>query len=272
MRTLVEEDIIATNKNVYTQTNINLVNDPHGHDFFELFFVLKGSGIHLYNDAEIDVGVGDGYLLGLNDVHCLKPLSKDFVYTDIIFRKKIFQDCCNSFSPSLYSDISIKKYSNKFHLSNDDISILCQELDSYTNSSTNSEEKMFLEKRIAYRLILKIVEEQKITQSRYPIWVDRLTKSLSAPETFNLKLEQHMSNYSLAKTYMCRAFKKHTGYTIDQYYIRQKIIYANSLLTTTNYSISQICDMINIKNQSYFYRVYKAVYGVTPKKNRTVCK
>lgn len=55
------------------------------------------------------------------------------------------------------------------------------------------------------------------------------------------------------------------GMTITDYFNEQKMKYAYSLLRSSSYSIEQICERINFNNTSYFYRLFKKHFGVTPK-------
>ena len=55
------------------------------------------------------------------------------------------------------------------------------------------------------------------------------------------------------------------GITITDYFNEQKMKYAYSLLKSSSYSIEQICERINFNNTSYFYRLFKKQFGVTPK-------
>lgn len=70
------------------------------------------------------------------------------------------------------------------------------------------------------------------------------------------------------KLYLGRLFKKETGKSITDYINLQRLKYACQLLTTTNQSIISIASLTGFNNVTYFNRLFKNVYGVSPKTYR----
>lgn len=61
------------------------------------------------------------------------------------------------------------------------------------------------------------------------------------------------------------AFKYTLGLTVNKYMQQVKLEAAKKLLMTTDHNISQIVSMIGLNNRSYFSKVFKEKYGVSPK-------
>ena len=78
----------------------------------------------------------------------------------------------------------------------------------------------------------------------------------------------------LSESYLTKLFKKETGYSIGNYIRIKKIEYAKKLLKFTDYSISEISDMLCFTTQSHFIYVFRKNTGMTPKKYRDLryCK
>lgn len=60
-------------------------------------------------------------------------------------------------------------------------------------------------------------------------------------------------------------FKYLYNLTVNKYVQQTKLEAAKDLLTTTDYNISQIVGLIGLNNRSYFSKIFKEKYGVSPK-------
>ncbi|WP_024853957.1 helix-turn-helix transcriptional regulator [Mediterraneibacter gnavus] len=72
--------------------------------------------------------------------------------------------------------------------------------------------------------------------------------------------------------YINRIIKKLTGHTLVEY--NQKIVLqiAADYLKTTNININEICEKLGYTNRSFFNKIFKDQYGVSPSKYRTMSR
>lgn len=77
----------------------------------------------------------------------------------------------------------------------------------------------------------------------------------------------HMSN-----SHMCTFYKQETGSTINQYLTQIRMEKAKYYLKATNYSISDIAARVGYRESSYFGRIFKKTYDITPAEYRAQCK
>ena len=77
----------------------------------------------------------------------------------------------------------------------------------------------------------------------------------------------HMSN-----SHMCTFYKQETGGTINQYLTQVRMEKARYYLKATNYSISDIAARTGYRESSYFGRIFKKTYDLTPAEYRAQCK
>lgn len=69
-------------------------------------------------------------------------------------------------------------------------------------------------------------------------------------------------NYN--RDYLCRFFKKETGWTVQAYIHMLKLSKAKDLLTLSNESIGNIARAVGIQDERYFMRLFKQYEKLTP--------
>lgn len=72
----------------------------------------------------------------------------------------------------------------------------------------------------------------------------------------------------LAPAYVSHVFKKETGKGIVEYVAEEKMKYAKMLLKDKSMKVVQVARSCGYENQSYFNKLFKAHYGVTPTQYR----
>jgi AraC-like DNA-binding protein len=69
--------------------------------------------------------------------------------------------------------------------------------------------------------------------------------------------------------YLSRLLKKQTGHTFRELLQKRKLEQAAYLLSNTTLTTARIMEAIGYDNSSYFHRLFRAQYGVSPKKYRS---
>lgn len=77
-------------------------------------------------------------------------------------------------------------------------------------------------------------------------------------------LEEVAEYLHLNASYFSRLFKKETGKTFIEYVTRTKMERAKELLDQTAHPVSKICELLGYDNQSYFIKLFRSYYGMTP--------
>lgn len=72
----------------------------------------------------------------------------------------------------------------------------------------------------------------------------------------------------LNPVYLSHLFKKETGLPLNQFIQREKIREAQKMLAQSELSITEISELLQFSNQSYFTSIFKKLTGVTPKQYR----
>lgn len=80
----------------------------------------------------------------------------------------------------------------------------------------------------------------------------------------DFKVDDLCKEISMSKTKLYLKIKDITGGSYIELVKDLKMKKAAKLLTTTNYSISEIMDMVGIQSQSYFSKTFKSTFGKSP--------
>lgn len=236
----------------------------HRHDFIEFFYVFEGACTHILNGQRDHIHVGNAFLMTPNDYHrFIQTENSNFLHRDILIELNFFREMCSFFSPSFFEDLMQGKYHLQFNLSIEQMSRIENFIPNLNLDPTN--ENYYLSTRALTAFIINLVIEHSFQQTHnYPAWLTRLLSMLNAHENLAVDLAQIIAHFSYSKEYMRRSFKKYLGMTMTDYFNKQKMLYAHSLLQTTTYSIEKICELIGFTNVSYFYQLFKKTFHITP--------
>ena len=83
-----------------------------------------------------------------------------------------------------------------------------------------------------------------------------------------IHLAEIAASLGISDSYLSRLFKKETGIRLQDYIVQIRLERAANLLTYSNEAIPRIAEYVNFPSQSYFGKVFKEKYGVTPRQFR----
>ena len=84
----------------------------------------------------------------------------------------------------------------------------------------------------------------------------------------SLTLDDMARQTGFSREYFCRFFKQHMGITFLRYLNEVRISHAGRLLMNTDMSISEVMSESGFTNQTIFNRLFKEIYGMTPRQSR----
>lgn len=254
---LSEKDIFFNSKSISTQLIKYMDTKYHYHDFFEFFYVVSGEAIHNLNGKRTKIEQGQAFLLLPEDHHSFEYGNKEFLHRDLLIKKNLFKSICDQYSPTLFDEILSRKYSLSFIPNNSNL-ISLEKLSENLEMALTKSNKL-LEKQICYEIIGTIIFSGTNNIDQNNEKVARLVKVLSSPDFFKYDINDilQMENVGYCREYICRLFKKITGTTMTTFFNTNKIEYAITLKQTGFYSNNDIREIVNIPNESYFYKLLK---------------
>lgn len=133
---------------------------------------------------------------------------------------------------------------------------------------------IFLEAKV-YEMLAKqisqFIDDQQNGHKAILLRRSDVEKVKSAVEIINRDLNQNYSVDHLAKEVGTNVNKLQEGFkymfdlTVNKYIQQVKLEAARELLTESDHNISQIVGQIGLNNRSYFSKIFKEKYGVSPK-------
>jgi AraC family L-rhamnose operon regulatory protein RhaS len=254
---------------------------PHRHHYFELIYVLKGSGIHQINSNNYNYEKGNLFLLTPEDVHTFKPLT-DTAFFIIDFTKNFFLQRSNKEQRFTASSDLFEKLEYIFHnqerLKGDVITgekdkefagILIERL--IAEKQDPAKEPDNLTKNIVF-LLLDLITRSIRQQIVYPLkkartqqMIHEIINYLQQNIYYNdlIKVEQIAVHFHKTKDYISLYFKKQTGITIKDYIINYKLELVKTRLLYSDLSISEIASELGFTDESHLNKTFKKKFGQT---------
>ncbi len=263
---------------LYTWKGIrNRGNDPyHKHDFFELAFVLSGSGKYRIEGKVYEVREGDLLILNPGVRH-----------------QSVYQP--DSETPTTeffvaFSDIQIKGFPDNYlpfpgeecilHTTGE----LRQKLFRICSSMAAENEvgrpgRYFMLKAYLMQMILLVIREQcepmtlpagcafESVNKKYV--VERIVDYFEAHYNEKISLEHIAENMYLSPFYVSKIFKSETGDTPIRYLINIRLEKARELLEARkDISIKAAAAMVGYDDAYHFSKLFKKKYGISPSEVR----
>lgn len=242
-REFANDFISASRKNFSGDMN------PHGHNFFELEFVIDGSGVYLIDGKEYEIKKNMLFFMTPANIHAIR--SSDMELINVMFRSNgeilSFNDLnCLSAAVELGAEEGAFLYS------------LFSELVSvYKN---DGEYARLLLKCICHKLIGTPVTAKKSCEH----YVSSTMVYMFENFRYGITLGSAAKNVGLSKAYLSDCFLKQTGTNFSTYLDGLRFSYAATLLELTDMPVNDIYTASGFVDYSNFSRRFKECYGVSP--------
>lgn len=192
-----------------------------------------------------------------NNKHKINPIvpsnKKQFVESEIV--EKIFFEDSNVFNNTIYIQNIPDIY--------EPLSLL---IDAYKTKLFHYQLHL---SSYLLQIILKVSDHvDQLTRKVNKAFINDVIKYIQKNYRLDITNESIAEQFSYHPNYISNLLVKETGYSLHNYLIRYRLSRAFHYLMNTNMPIKLICEEVNITNYSYFSRVFKKYYGVTPQKIR----
>lgn len=251
--------------------------NAHQHNFFELVYIMGGTGKQCINKNKFDYHQGHFFLLTPQDCHSfdVETRSKFFFlrFHDVYLKTLREKDNYNWIQRLEFI------FHNASHLpgcilkNNSDKLLVQAVVESILREKENEDifHKELVQQLVntlltivARNIAMNVPEKlkKKGTDEIALKMVGYLHQHIYNPEM--LRAEQISSEFGISLNYLSEYFKKHTGETLQQYITNYKMRLVETRLQHSSMRISEIAYELNFTDESHLNKMFKKHKGVNP--------
>lgn len=264
------------------RTHTRFVHFPrHSHDYIEIIYMCSGETTHIINGTEkVLLNKGDLLFLNRNATHEIYPALEDDVAVNFIVLPEFFDKTFEIVEDeNVIRDFIVGSLQQKGN-GRDYIYFKVADILPIQNLIEN----------MIWSLVHKQGNTRNINQTTMDLlmlqlanYTDRIEGTSPGQYEQNLMLrvlryvEENYKEGTLTElaellnqsvTGLSRFIKKNSGQNYRQLVQQKRLNQAVFLLTTTRLTVEEIILAVGYDNTSYFHRIFRERYGVTPKKYR----
>lgn len=275
------EKFLRKDKMIAVRKHTRFIHFPkHKHNYIEINYVVNGQLKQKVGKDEIVLKRGELLFLNQHMEHEIEACEREDIVVNFIIQPPFFQFIFhylheeNKLTDFLINSLFHHSESGQYlYYKVSDVleiqDIIGKLLQEESNNSILSESTMKLYMGLLMIELIKntdkIQQNESVTHSQSVV-IEALTyidKHYQQGKLNELARNLHQSMSSLSKS-----IKKATGYTFKELLQEKRLSEARNLLETTHLPIKRIVEEVGYDNISYFYRIFKEKYEMTPKEFR----
>lgn len=256
MKIFSKDDYI--NNNIIS-SSVKTVNDDiyaHGHNFFELEFIVDGTGIYEIDGVEYEIKKNTLFLMTPANVHSLKNTSATLI--NVMFSHEHNEEILSS-----VLDLSDSPH---FTFDTTDGILL--------NSLLHELVKANEENNTSYAMLLincvmsKLYYSKKSSETSTPSYISQAVIYMFENFQTDIDICDIADHLGLSAAYFSDLFKKQTCTSPKDYLDDIRFSYAEKLLTLTKLSVKEVHFKSGFRDYTNFVRRFKQRYSMTPTEYR----
>lgn len=228
----------------------------HSHDFFEIEYIISGSGRYDVNGTAYPIKAGMLFLLSPADFHSISAQHTELY--NVMFP-------CSFFDPDLLFSLFSPDFASAIELSNEQVLI-----SSLLNEVVLScKENRFEDARLYLSCVLgKVSSIRKAVNHRPSSHISAAIIYILEHFREKITLKTTADRLGLNSCYLSSVFHKETGKSFKAYVDDLRFNYAAKLLSSTDIPITELCFKAGFSDYANFSRRFKERYGCSPKEMR----
>ena len=239
---------------------------PRGRVDWQIIYIAAGKGHFVLDGREVIVPAGNMILYQPKQVQDYFYFGKDktqvwFVHftgreiRNILKHYKIPTDCY-----ILHTGLS-QEYENLFRRMRDEL----------VNFSWGYEEMLtYLFRELLLTMHRRMTESAPRVSGFIQDEIDRARTYFEEHYNKEISIEQYAVSRNMSTSWFNRSFRSAMGTSPMKYILNIRIRNAQTLLETTDYSISVIASLVGYDNPMYFSRLFRKAKGMSPSRYRKI--
>ena len=253
-------------RNFFINLNHGPYPETHCHDYWEFTFIIKGRFLHKIGGVERTITENTLLVIRPDDIHSFNNVNdSDLDYVNFGVKDDVLKTILSTIANSTY-EFLLQAPFVEFPISESTTTYffnMFNKIQSTIHSQNASEEFLSIIFVSVIRELLLCVSNLKQKQNYSPV-INDFIERMRKPENLTLSIEDIIKNMNYSHCHIIRLFKKETGYTPSQYFLKIKLNYARSLLESTTLSVLDIASTVGFSSLGHFTEVFKKQYSLPP--------
>lgn len=278
---------IRPNEKIYFQPNRNLsvLRQPrympsvlHDHElFFEIQYILHGDAEEWIDHVNYSLHRGDFLIISPGTEHTPFVSNDETIMINILIQtsalQEVFTKICTEFDmiSAFISRFVNHTVCHPVLICHTGDSLLCAHeiIDMLEISKQNqpyADQIIYTKLQLLFLYILRDHRESFYLGKKLPGAKENFIDIISYIQNnyAHITLPELAKNFNYTESYMSNLIRKNYGRTFQQLLQDIKLQKATELLTSTHMNISEIIRSLGYTENSYFFKIFKKKYGMTP--------
>ncbi|MBR0576416.1 helix-turn-helix domain-containing protein [Proteiniclasticum sp. BAD-10] len=255
----------------YKSTKLRNVS-LHHHDFFEVYFFVKGEVSYQIEGRNYQLIPGDIVLVNHKELHQAMIEGADHYYERyVLWVSRPYLKRLSTPQTDLTRCFLDKRKKTLLRTSIDNQQLVRSILDKliavegYKGTGQDLLPDLYItELMVALNRISFDVEEKLQPVVKKNQLIDAVIHYLNENLDGEINMDELSRHFFISKYHLSREFKKHTGTTLYRYVVQKRLILAKGLILQGN-PITAVYEQCGFGDYSNFFRAFKNEYGTTPK-------
>lgn len=249
---------------VLRQYQVSETYHRHGHDFYELFFVLNGQALHDVNGQSLALNTGSLVLIRPGDSHSYRFLNTfTFDFINISLDLCFFQEALHwlELPAEAFDGPQLPPQSQ---LSGYEYTEARRQLLTLLAMTPGAIRRRTFRALLPLLLLSLARDENSTEQPVLPTWFSMLLADLDRPEAFTAGLEYILQSTNYSQEHVNRTFQRYLQMSPTTYINIKRLGYAAELLLSGSLTALEVCNQAGFGNPSHFYHLFKKHYDCAP--------
>jgi AraC family transcriptional regulator, dual regulator of chb operon len=253
--------------------SLKTITSTHRHDFYELFFIVKGKALHRVNGKNEVIEEGTLVFIRPDDIHSYEKYDPEgFELINLAFTESTLKSLMNYFGEGFNSSRLIKSsYPPELKLPQIEKELLISRFNSLNTLSRKEKNRIKTEFRILLAEIFSryFDDTKEEKHANIPQWIIKLREEMEEKENFSSGIKRMYELSGRSAEHLSRIFKKYFDETPTDFIRHLRLNYAANMLTNSDEEITSIAMDSGFENLSHFYHLFKKQFKTSPKEFRT---
>ncbi|PWJ45047.1 helix-turn-helix domain-containing protein [Sediminitomix flava] len=236
------------------------------HDFSEFFVITSGEGIHSINGDEVLIYEGSFCFIRASDTHCFIPdAKKGLVITNLAISNKTIRHYEERYFASqkkYWTEDTAQPYFGV--LSTPDLNEIVSRFDILFDKPKNA---INLDLFILH--LFDVLNKTVPSDQGIPFWLSNAIEQFRKPKNLKLGKTKFLELCERSSDHVNRVLQKYFNKTLTEVINAERLSFTAKQLTMTNAPLKVIYTNAGYSNHSYFFRIFKKKYGLTPLEYRS---